>query len=464
MCGISGLLLPSDQQTASLSIDSERRLLAESPIAPMVSAMRHRGPDAQGAWAVNVGNHRLLLGHNRLSILDLSESAHQPMVDPDSGCVLIYNGELYNFVKLRDELLTVSKSPFNSTGDTEVLLRAYLHWGKSCVTKLRGMFAFAIYDPRRRELFLARDHLGIKPLYLTEGANGRFAFASEVRALLILPWVERALDIFGLTGYLAYGSVQEPYTLVKNVYALPAGHTLTVELSVNKLLVGTPERFWQLPETRAAKHGISLNETSQQVRQVLTESVRHHLVSDVPLGAFLSSGLDSSTVVALMAEVAPAQIHTLTVSFDEANFDESGIARTIARHYGTQHTEVRLTADDFLQDLPIWLASQDQPSADGANTWVISRASREAGLTVALSGLGGDELFAGYSTFQRTVQATRLFKRIGWLPQSIRNGLASITGRLGNGSIMSQKLAEWLRSDGSTLSTYLILRRMFLPL
>jgi asparagine synthase (glutamine-hydrolysing) len=472
MCGICGLVRPLTQQSCPFPLSPESQaareeLPAKSQLESMLAALHHRGPDARGAWTSAMGAWQLMLGHTRLAILDRSELAHQPMTDPNSGCVLTYNGELYNFVELRARLWQAEGIPFSSTGDTEVLLRAYLHWGKSCVTRLRGMFAFAIYDPHQQELFLARDHFGIKPLYLTQGVNGYFAFASEVRALLTLPWVERNLDPLGLMGYLAYGSVQDPQTLISNVHALPAGHTLTINLSKNKLVVDSPRTFWQMPKIPTAKNGswpaLSLKETTRQVRQILTESVRYHLVSDVPVSVFLSSGLDSGTVLALMAEIAPSQVQSVTVAFNEATFDESETARVIAGHYGTQHTEIRLTAADFLQDLPSWLASQDQPSTDGANTWVISRVCREAGLKVALSGLGGDELFAGYPTFRRTAQATRLFKGISWLPPAMRHGLAHIIGKLGNGSIMHQKLVEWLRSDGSTLSTYLILRRMFLP-
>jgi len=428
----------------------------------MNRAMLHRGPDDQGIWTSDIGISNLSLGHTRLAILDLSDAAHQPMVDPESGCVLVYNGEIYNFAELRSELLNVGGRLFFSTGDAEVLLRAYAHWGSSFIKKLRGMFALAIYDPRLRILLLARDPLGIKPLYVIEGLGGRFAFASEVRALLEVPWVDRSLDPIGLIGYLAYGSVQEPYTLVAGVRSIPPGHIITVNFSGDRPLVGEPDPYWGPPEINQ-KPGITLTEISGKVRNTLAESARLHMVSDVPLGVFLSGGIDSSSLVALMAEVSPSQVHTLTVSFKEAAFDESKIAQAVARHYGTQHTEVRLSASDFLQELPQWLESLDQPSSDGANTWVISKACKKAGITVALSGLGGDELFAGYPTFTRVKMASKLSRYIKLLPDIVRVILADGIRKFGNNSISSQKIGDWIGSDGSNLSTYLILRRMFLP-
>ncbi len=463
MCGICGLIYPLTQQTTPYFNFYSKERYAELPITPMIESLRHRGPNDSGAWASVISDQQLLLGQTRLPILDLSNAAQQPMIDSESGCVLVFNGEIYNFMALRAELLRATSIPFTSTGDTEVLLRAYLHWGKYCVNHLRGMFAFAIYDPRQRELFLARDHFGIKPLYMVQGVNGQFAFASEVRALLTLPWIRRTLDPLGLMGYLAYGSVQDPQTLIEGITALPTAHILVIDLTDQRVKVKEPLSFWTLPTVRPEKNNLPIAELAQQVRYVLTDSVRHHLASDVPLGVFLSSGLDSSSIVSLMVEANFSKVHTLTVAFDESPFDESVIARAIAQHYGTQHTEIRLTAATFLNDMPTWLASQDQPSADGSNTWIISRACREAGLTVALSGLGGDELFAGYSTFQRTARATQLFKTIALLPHALRRKLATYLENFSNRSPRDRKLLEWIRSDGSNLSTYLILRRMFVP-
>jgi asparagine synthase (glutamine-hydrolysing) len=458
MCGIVGLIRPIGVKNFIVTAAGQQ---LDDAIAAMTRAVHHRGPDGAGAWSTTSGAFNLALGHTRLSILDLSLRANQPMVDPASGCVLVYNGEIYNYLELRGELLRADERPFNSTGDTEVLLRAYVQWGAAFVQKLRGMFAFAIFDPRHSRLLLGRDQLGIKPLYLTETFDGHFAFASEVRALLALPWVQRVLDPLGLMSYLAYGSAQDPYTLVRGIRAAPAGHIVEVDLSLPRLQVGEPQRYWSLPAVQPKLARLPHGEVVRQVRAALEESVRLHLASDVPLGVFLSGGIDSSSLLALMAEVAGTQVNSLNVSFDVAAYDESAIARQVAEHYGARHTSIRLTATGFLDDFSGWLAAQDQPSADGANTWVVSRACRQAGLTVALSGLGGDELFAGYHTFHTTARGVRLFKTIQWLPRPARERLRQTMLRAGGDAIAVRKLADWVVGDGSTLSTYLTVRRMF---
>jgi asparagine synthase (glutamine-hydrolysing) len=466
MCGIAGLIYPLSNAGPTFH---EGRCLpqyggkaCEPSMEAMVAAMRHRGPDGHGFWSASDGNCQVHLGHARLAILDLSDAAQQPMIDPASGCVLIYNGELYNFRELRDELIRDGHSQFDSSGDTQVLLRAYVRWGPSFVKKLRGMFAFAIYDPRIHKLLLARDHLGIKPLYAADG-NGFYAFASEVRALLKIPEIQRTLDPQGLKSFLAYGSVQEPYTLITGIRAIPAGHCLTLDFSKSRLAVGELESFHDFSEITPIWTGVPEREMVRRVREALCDSVRSHLASDVPLGVFLSGGMDSSSLVALMSEMVPSQVHTLNVAFEEAAFDESEIARNIARRFGARHTEIRLTAEAFLKDIPNWLKSFDQPSYDGANVWIVSKACKEAGLTVALSGLGSDELFGGYPTFPRTVAASRLFKGIGLLPGSLREALATAISFGGDHSISSEKLAEWVAGNGSRLTTYLILRRVFMP-
>ncbi len=468
MCGIAGIVTPflSGLESRAVYGAASEPLTAALPgssVVAMGGCLRHRGPDAQGTWQTTAGPWEIAFAHTRLRILDLSDAAHQPMVDESSGCVLVFNGEIYNFAALRNELLAADGMPFRSTGDTEVLLRAYLRWGVACVGRLRGMFAFALYDPRARRLFLGRDHFGIKPLYITMDGCGRFAFASEVRALLSLPWVGRKLDLMGLLGYMAYGSVQDPYTMVAGIQAIPAGHTLTVNLADTMLDIADPVPFWALPYPDRALARLSPGGAAEQVRHALTDAVRLHMVSDVPVGVFLSGGIDSSAVVALMAETSSAPIHTLNVSFDEAGFDESAVAQAVAQRYGTEHTTIRLTAQDFLHDIQPWLASQDQPSMDGANSWIVSRACKQTGLTVALSGLGGDELFAGYPTFHRTARAARLFRFIEWLPEMVRARLVLAILAWKGTALPVQKVSEWIASDGSSLSTYLILRRLFMP-
>ncbi|MEZ4671528.1 MAG: asparagine synthase (glutamine-hydrolyzing) [Anaerolineae bacterium] len=449
MCGIAGIISSNADSNIAEDIES------------MIGALHHRGPDGNGRWKGRVGGHQLAFGHTRLTILDLTTNAQQPMIDPVSGCVLVYNGEIYNFHDVRDELRGNDQRPFNSTGDTEVLLRSYTQFGINCVKKLRGMFAFCVFDPRSNRLVIARDHLGIKPLYYSYDGQGHFAFASEVRALLRLPWIGRQLDLMGLMGYLAYGSVQGSCTLVSGVHALLPGHMLTVDLSEERLAIGEPTPYWALSPF-PVNDGISYPDAVAQFRETLSTSVRQHLVSDVPVGAFLSGGIDSSAVVALMAQAARGQLHTLTVAFDESEYDESSVARAVAQRLGTQHSEVRVTGGDFLSAVPLWLGSFDQPSVDGANTWIISQACKRAGIKVAVSGLGADELLGGYSLFYRAKLARKWGNRIKWIPAFARRRMADAMRLLGGQSIALLKAADWFGSDCSNLTTYLLLRRLFL--
>jgi asparagine synthase (glutamine-hydrolysing) len=263
-----------------------------------------------------------------------------------------------------------------------------------------------------------------------------------------------------LVGYLSYGSVEDPHTLVSGVKAVPAGHTMTLKLDDDCLELVEPEPYWEV--AIGSSNRVTREEASSRVRDALRQSVELHMASDVPLGAFLSGGIDSSSIVSLMADNA-RRIHTLTIGFSEANFDESHVARSVASRYGTQHHEICLTAEAFLKDLPNWIRSQDQPSADGANTWAISRACREAGIVVALSGLGGDELFGGYSTFKYTQQFRRLYEHIKWMPPQVRQQIASgLMTVAGNRSTAFRKAAECFSGDGRVTSTYLTLRRFFL--
>lgn len=452
MCGIAGLVYPRAHDDR-----------AGQHLERMLQALHHREPDDRGGWTGVVGPARLALGATRLAILDLSPAGRQPMVDPDSGCVLVYNGEVYNFEDLRAELSRDGQCTFVSSGDTEVILKSYLRWGPSFVRRLRGMFALALFDPRARRLILVRDHLGIKPLYMANGLGGEVAFASEVRALLELPWIHRSLDPLGLMSYLAYGSVQDPYTLISAIRSIPAAHTVTIDLGTDEVSVREPEPFWCLSELVCQEPHESPRDSVRRVYATLAESVRRHLVSDVPVGVFLSGGINSSSIVALMAESGPSRVQALTVSLEDTAFDESAIARSVAARYGVKHTEIKLTGADFLNDLPVWLAAQDLPSGDGANTWVVSRACKEAGVTVALSGLGGDELFAGYPTFRHTLLAARLMRRIGWVSPRIRSACAAAMRASRPRSVVWQKLAEIVGGELSNVAAYLVTRRMFLP-
>ncbi len=357
-------------------------------------ALRHRGPDGEGTHRSTSagGETACLLVHARLAILDLSEAGRQPMSTPDGRYTMTFNGEVYNFADVRRDLEAEGER-FTSTGDTEVLLRAYARWGAACVPRFRGMFALAIWDEIEGTLFLARDRLGIKPLYYRVTHEG-IAIASEVRALLATGTAERRLSAEGLRRYLETGSVQDPDTLVEGVFNLLPGHTLTWTRGDVRT-----EKYWSIPPPSRVLV-TDPREAAQLLGQELETAVRLRLISDVPVGVFLSGGYDSSAIALLAARAASGPLMTFNVAFDEASLDESRFARQVAEKLGARHEEIRLSSADVLLAIEPALAAQDQPSADGINTWVVSRAVRNSGLKVALSGLGGDEVFAGYRNFR----------------------------------------------------------------
>lgn len=379
---------------------------AYAPDAPPVSrdellrvreAMTARGPDGAGMWLSADG--RTGLAHRRLAILDLTEAGAQPMVSADGRFVVSFNGEIYNYPELRAELEKAGVT-FHSHSDTEVLIHLYAQSGGNMVHKLRGMFAFALWDNQNRTLFLARDPHGIKPLYYAD--DGRtLRFASQVGALRA-GGLSLSPDPAGAVGLLLWGSVPEPLTLYREIRLLPAGNCLTV--SAGK--AGAPVRYWDLADiirgSRAQAAEIAEGEEAVWVRESLLDSIRHHLLADVPVGAFLSAGLDSSTVVGLSREASGRPLHTLTLSFEEfagTASDECPEASAIARCLDVHHQCIRLPAGEQEAELEKFLGAMDQPTVDGINTWFVSRAAREAGLKVALSGLGGDELLGGYASF-----------------------------------------------------------------
>ncbi|MEM9987739.1 MAG: asparagine synthase (glutamine-hydrolyzing), partial [Bacteroidota bacterium] len=351
-------------------------------VESMVAQMPHRGPDAQGVFAQsNVG-----LGHLRLSIIDLSDAAKQPMPDATGRYTMVYNGEVYNYQSIREELGPAYT--FQSDSDTDVILASYHAWGPSCLEKLNGMFAFAIWDKVEEQLFVARDRLGIKPLYWYQ-AEEKLVFASEVRALLASGQVPRQIDRASLPEFLRYYSVNTPNTLIQGVKMLKAGH-----FGIWKDGVWEMERYWD-PSQHEGPEDSDYPTVKDQVRSLLQDSVEKRMMSDVPFGAFLSGGIDSSAIVALMASVSNQPVHTFSVVFEEEEFDESPWSDLIAKKYRTVHHPIPLKPQDFLKELPAALAAMDHPSGDGLNSYVVSQATKKQGFTVALSGLGGDELFAG---------------------------------------------------------------------
>lgn len=441
MCGITGIHGKADAAAWAAA----RR---------MTAALAHRGPDAEGHWT---NDNNIVLGHRRLSILDTSETANQPMTSHCGRYVLAFNGEVYNYLELREEL---HDYPFKTTGDTEVVLAALREWGTDALRRFNGMFALALWDTHEEKLLLARDRMGIKPLYIHSGDDG-LMWASEVRALLASEKVARKLDRVGLIDFLRYQTVHGPRTLIEGVEMLPAGHLLWADDNEVRT-----ECWWDA--ATAAKGHIDNGEpwtygpsASTAVRDLLMDSVSLRMRSDVPFGAFLSGGIDSSAVVALMSEVGDRRVATFNVAFHEDQFDESQYARLIAQRYDTDHHEIRLSADDFLAAVPDALAATDHPSGDGPNTYVVSQATKKAGLTVALSGLGGDELFAGYPVFRRTVDLLGKQWAMAW-PKGLRRA-AGAAYKVAKPGIASDKLATLLAGQSlDPASTYPVSRRVLL--
>ena len=425
MCGITGIF------------GLEGFDKAEVAVGRMNDALAHRGPNASGLWR----GSNVVLGHRRLSIIDLSSASDQPFHSSDGRFVIAFNGEIYNYRSLRAELVgLLGEEAFRTNSDTEVLLNAYVQWGSGCLPRLEGMFAFAVWDVKNEELFLARDRMGIKPLYVYRN-DQHLVFASEIRALLASELVPRELDPDGLVDYLRYQTVHAPRTMVKNVSMLRAGHFLRItDQEV------TEERWYDPIEASRKYPGEApLEVVHKEVKERLTKAVEKRLVADVPFGAFLSGGIDSSAVVGLMAMCSTEPVHTFSVVFEEEEFSEERYARIIAKKFNTEHTVIRLQPADMLRELPAALAAMDHPSGDGPNTYVVSKVTKAAGVSMALSGLGGDELFAGYPVFKRTLALWN--KRwVTQFPLGLRKliGQAAITARP---SVATRKLAELLKLD-----------------
>ena len=375
MCGIAGLVAPDGLAPDDLAA-----------VARMTDAQVHRGPNGSGIHS----DGTVVLGHRRLSIIDLSVGGAQPMSNEDGSLWLTYNGEIYNYQELRHELQSKGHR-FRSGADTEVILHGYEQWGlEGLLDRLRGMFAFGLYDPHEG-LCLARDGFGIKPLYYHAAGHGRLLFASEVKALLHSGCIPNERDPDAITGFLLAGSIPSPATMIKGIASLPPGHYL--RWSRGEVTV---RQYWAL------KSCPSVTPDFDHLRSLLQESVTRQLVSDVPVGVFLSGGLDSGAI-ALFASRALAAGHpltTLTVTFDQEEFNEAQQASDVARHFRTNHHEVRITRNDFLEALPHFFQAMDQPTNDGVNTYFVAKAARQAGLTVVLSGLGGDEIFWGYQHYR----------------------------------------------------------------
>jgi asparagine synthase (glutamine-hydrolysing) len=392
MCGIFGFLGTS---AAAAGVD----------VAAVLESLQHRGPDDRGTFVETLPEiagkpeQTCVLAHTRLSIVDLSAGGHQPMSTRDGRWRLIFNGEIYNHLEIRADLHQAGER-FIGSSDTEVVLYALVRWGAQAVKRFTGMFALALWDREERALLLVRDRLGEKPLYFAPLGND-LAFASELRTLLASGLVGRVASRTGLLSYLESGSVAEPWTLIRNVWAFPPATVLRAQ---NGRV--TAERFWDSPFYDRPSQ--SLKQAAPQVRARLEAAVRNQMIADVPVGLFLSAGMDSTAIAAMAQMASGSGVRSFTVSLENKDLDEGAVAARVALQMGCEHHDVRVPALEALSQVPAAVAALDQPSIDGVNTYIVSKAVRESGTVVALSGVGGDEIFAGYSTFRTVGQWAKL--------------------------------------------------------
>jgi asparagine synthase (glutamine-hydrolysing) len=457
MCGIAGIIGAIDETN-------------QSALRRMTNAIAHRGPDSDGFWSSprDARGRGCMLGHRRLSIIDLSHAADQPMRDAagQRDHTIVFNGEIYNFKDLRQEL-DVTEAPLQSAGDTAVMLRLLADEGHEAIGRLRGMFAFALWDARQRRLLLARDPLGIKPLYVARNpdpdANWSLLFASEVRAILASGLLRPRLDRQALASVVWNGFVVGPSTAVEGVESLRPGEARLLDASGRTKL---STLYWRMPSAEAKGTA-----DESELREALADSVKRHLISDVPLGIFLSGGVDSSAVANLAKRVGTGPVHTFTLAFEEEAYNEGAYARQIAAAIGTEHKEIVLTQDEFASALDRGIETIDQPTFDGLNSYYISKAVREAGLTVALVGTGGDELFGGYSSFSILPRLLRWDRRSRMIPGPAKRATAEIARRLlsGRASTAIPPQTRWAKfpamveAGSDLLGLYQLAYALFLP-
>jgi len=444
MCGIAGIVSATD----AFSRESRDAALR------MSERMRKRGPDGEGLWTAP----GVVLAHRRLAILDLDPRSNQPMLTSDGRYAIVFNGEIYNFRDLRAELENAG-SRFQTTSDTEVLLAMFAQEGERMLPKLRGMFALAIWDTQARELFLARDPYGIKPLYYSQTHSG-IIFASQVKAIIASGLVPPEIEAAGMTGFYLWGSVPEPWTIFKNVFALPAGSWLRMRAGSESYPVCWNDigENWRLKDPASPANAVQAH-----VKRAMIDSVQAHLVSDVPVSVFLSGGVDSSVIAGLASQLG-ATVEGITIGFEEFSAqhrDEVPVAAAIARHYNLPHHVRRVTRGEFDEDAPRILDAMDQPSIDGVNTWFASKAAAERGYKVVLSGVGGDELFRGYSYTRQIPRNVRLSKFVASLPGS-RIALRTACNYLAQ-KRSHPKLKGVPQFMGSLEGAYFLKRGLFLP-
>ena len=452
MCGIAGIY----------AYGARASRVSRAELSCVTEHMAARGPDGSGIWMSEDG--RVGFGHRRLSIIEVSPLGAQPMSSAAGRLTIVFNGEIYNYKALRKRLETKGYV-FVSHSDTEVLLHLYAERGEAMVEDLRGMFAFGIWDRDERRLLLARDPYGIKPLYYADNGN-TLRFASQVKALMIGGGISSAADAAGWAGFYLFGSVPEPFTTYAGIRAVSAGATVSIAAD----RVRAPRQYFSIAATYCEAEQETLrrdeNGNRKSFRAALRDSVQHHLVADVPVGAFLSGGIDSGALVGLMRDLGHHDIQTITVAFDEFRgtpADEAELARQVAALYRTRHTTRVVTEEEFCNDLPKIFAAMDQPTIDGINTWFVSKAAHEQGLKVALSGVGGDELFGSYPSFRKIPRLVQLFHLGGMVPNAdaMFRLLAGALKKLG--MPVHPKTFALFKHGSSYAGAFLLLRGLFMP-
>jgi asparagine synthase (glutamine-hydrolysing) len=425
MCGIAGVCGINAEESSKM-------------IQKMTDALIHRGPDSGDVKVYE----KIALGQRRLSIIDLSSAANQPFFDVSKRYAMVFNGEIYNYESVKQLI----DYPWQTNSDTEVIMAAYLKWGSDCLKHLNGMFAFTIWDNESETLFMARDRLGVKPLYYYHD-NEVLVFCSEIRAMLTTNLIKRELNIKGLGEYFCDMAVKTPHSIIKDIEQVKPGEFILFEKG--KLI---KNRYWQLLDAnQSTKYkNNTYKETLLRTRTLFEEGVKSRMVADVPVGAFLSGGIDSSAIVAVMADLSKEPIHTFSIIFEDKAYDESEYARLIAEKYKTQHTELLLKPNEVLNMLDEYFSKMDTPTLDGINSYIVSKLVAQTGIKVAMSGLGGDELFAGYAGFARY----KTFKKYAYISESWAVKMLVQLCHLMFKTRTSQKLLDYFDQKKHGLETF----------